>query len=383
MTGMGQDIYFMPLGGGQRVGASCYFLRLGEANLILDAGIGKTKGMVFGPDLHALVTSPFVQSLNQVNQVYISHAHSDHIGYLFKLMKEAGRADVFMTEITALLSEYQLYDRAFLAGGREDEAGRLAAQRLLDKIVIASFMQTMDFGKYRVTFLPAGHIPGAAMMLFEYGRRRILYTGDYSLEGTPLASGCMVPEDIDTVIMCGLHAKHPAYAKKSDKLYKTVRYVLRQAGQRHLSVRCYVPQLSKGIEFLKTLNEWNVDNIPVYIDESVMQVVLKMEQLSVPIMDVNNKVMGIAPMEPHIYVTANASDNGSGFYQNVKVDFSLHEDFMEMKKFIKKMNPRQAVLVHCARGASLLDPTIEQTMMMDGECRTQFVFAEEKEIYKL
>ena len=35
------DIFFMPLGGGQQVGASCYFLRLGETNILLDAGIGK------------------------------------------------------------------------------------------------------------------------------------------------------------------------------------------------------------------------------------------------------------------------------------------------------------------------------------------------------
>lgn len=42
---MNKDIYFMPLGGGQSVGASCYYLRLGESNIILDAGTGKKKGI--------------------------------------------------------------------------------------------------------------------------------------------------------------------------------------------------------------------------------------------------------------------------------------------------------------------------------------------------
>ena len=36
---MEQDIYFMPLGGGQRVGASSYYLKLGTANLLLGAGV--------------------------------------------------------------------------------------------------------------------------------------------------------------------------------------------------------------------------------------------------------------------------------------------------------------------------------------------------------
>ncbi len=54
-----------------------------------------------------------------------------------------------------------------------------------------------------------------------------------------------------------------------------------------------------------------------------------------------------------------------------------------MKSFIKKVNPKQAFLVHCSREYWEGDSTIEQAMMMDGECRTQFTFAEEKEIYKL
>ena len=44
------DIFFMPLGGGQRVGASCYFLRLGDTNILLDAGIGGDGKTKFLPD---------------------------------------------------------------------------------------------------------------------------------------------------------------------------------------------------------------------------------------------------------------------------------------------------------------------------------------------
>lgn len=70
-------------------------------------------------------------------------------------------------------------------------------------------------------------------------------------------------------------------------------------------------------------------------------------------------------------------------YRNIRVDFSLHEDFAEMKSFIRKINPRQAVIVHCEKEYSRFDRTIEQEMMLDGENRTQFIFAEENEIYRL
>ncbi len=381
-----QEIYFMPLGGGQRVGASCYYLRLGGVNIILDAGIGKEKGMVFEPDFHSLLTSVFIQSLSQINQIYISHAHADHIGYLLRLMRETPKADVYMTQITALLSEYQLYDKTYLSGRNEDENQRLAVQYILNKIVPVSYMQKIDYGSYQVMFLPAGHIPGAMMVLFEYRKRRILYTGDYSLGKTALTSGCIIPEGlkIDTVIMCGLHAKHPNYRKRTDGLFQTVQNVLRLVEQRQTAVMCRIPQLSKGIEFIKTLNEWNVHNIPVYIDNSILNLIVKMEQLEIPIINCNNKAMGsILPEEPHIYITANTNSPNTRFYQEVTVDFSLHEDFSEMEEFIKKVNPRQAVLVHCAKEYSPLDTTIEQVIMLDGECRTQFIFAEERELYRL
>lgn len=94
-----ENIYFIPLGGGQRVGASCYYLRLGNANIILDAGTGKEKGVLFAPDLYTLITSPFIQSLSQINQIYISHAHADHIGYLPELMRKTSKEEVYMTKV--------------------------------------------------------------------------------------------------------------------------------------------------------------------------------------------------------------------------------------------------------------------------------------------
>ena len=37
---MSRDITFIPLGGGQSVGASCYNLQIGDTKVILDAGTG-------------------------------------------------------------------------------------------------------------------------------------------------------------------------------------------------------------------------------------------------------------------------------------------------------------------------------------------------------
>jgi len=386
---MNHDIFFMPLGGGQRVGASCYYLRLGRANIILDAGIGMEKGMIFEPDIHALLTSPYIQSLNQINQIYISHAHVDHVGYLIKLLKSANMPLAYMTEMTALLSGYQLYDRNYIQNGEKtiNESERMAAQHILNRVISVSYMQTLTCVDYHVTFLPAGHIPGAMMLLFQYKNRKILYTGDYSLSKTPLTDGCMIPDNlmnIDTVILCGLHAKHPYYKRKKDSLYKTIEDIYYLVCVKKFSVLCRVQQLSKGIEFLKMLNERNSQEVEIYLDDSIMPIVQKMEQLRIPVLEKHNhpfqnKLIAM----PHILITAKSkSEEGFG-YEEVKADFSLHEDFSEMVEFLEKINPRQAVLVHCASEYHAGDDSIEQVIMRNGNCRTQFLFAEEKEFYQL
>jgi len=84
---MEQEIIFMPLGGGQRVGASCYYLKLGNSNIILDAGIGREGGCIFEPDYYSLLSSKYVESIGQINQIFISHAHMDHVGNLIPLMQ--------------------------------------------------------------------------------------------------------------------------------------------------------------------------------------------------------------------------------------------------------------------------------------------------------
>ncbi|OOO00608.1 MAG: hypothetical protein ATN35_06430 [Epulopiscium sp. Nele67-Bin004] len=376
-------MYFMALGGGQRIGASCYYLKLGESNIILDAGTGlDSEGVIFEPNLYALKTSPFVTSLTQINQIFVSHAHMDHIGYLPKLIQETPMADVYMTDMTKTLTEFQLYDKTYTAN--QNQMIRLGIKSCLDKIVPVTYAKPMKFKDYTATFFSAGHIPGAMMILFEYNRRKILYTGDYSVMNTALTDGCFMFEgyNIDTIIMCGVHAKHPKYTTKNNYLHKILENIERQIflGKK---VKCYVPQLTKGIEFIKILNERNRTNTPIYIDEGLLGLIDKMGTMTVPILTKNNyPAKGNLPNKPHIYVSSSETFRYKN-YENIRVDFSLHEDFDGIKKFVQTTNPKHIIVVHCGSSAHQNDHTIEQHIMYDGHCRTQFIFAAETEIYNL
>lgn len=386
---MNHGVYFIPLGGGQRVGASCYYLRLGSANILLDCGTGVSDKVVFEPDFYSLLTSPFMESLNQFDQVFISHAHTDHVGYLPNLLQSTERASVYMTEMTSLLTEYQIYDKNYLGGVKAgEERGRLAVKHLLEKRVKVSYFKEKYFGQYKATFFPAGHIPGAMMILLEYKNRKILYTGDFCMDNTALTTGYQLPEylKVDTVIMCGLHAKQPSFKKRENSISTILRNIfsLLEAGQ---SVYCKVKQLSKGIEFLKALNRESQkyrNRYKIFLDKDILHIGEKLERLSIPIFQENNYSCKLQRKGyPHLVLGNRSQSEMESDYQIVYVDFSLHEDFGGMVHFIKKYNPRQVVMVHCAEKREMDDFSIEQQIMLDGDCNTQFVFAEEKEIYQL
>lgn len=380
---MNSDIIFTPLGGGQSVGASCYFLKLGNSNILLDAGTGMVGDYTYGPDYYSLLTSKYMESMSQIDQIFISHAHMDHVGGLLKLLQEAGRAGVYMTETTECLTRYQLYDKSFLGVKEGDEMERLAADYLLNRITKVNFLETLDFGEYKVTFYPAGHLPGAMMMLFEYSNRKILYTGDYSVTDTALTDGCILPEgvNIDTVIMCGLHAKHPWYKKGSGSIEGFAEKLIKRA-EAGEAICCHVSQLSKGVEFLKMLNEANRNRIPIYIDDSIQPVLRKLEKLNIRLLEEGNH-LSPARCWPHIYLTAKGHRDKVPGYECLNVNFSLHEDFDEMQALIKKINPKNLYLVHCGPEKSPEDETIEQRLRWDTESKTQVVFAKEENFYLL
>ena len=102
-----QQIKFMALGGGQRVGASCYYMGLGNNHILLDCGIGYASGIKQNPVLNALLGVPGIYSLSQLSEIYISHAHLDHSGYLPEMLHQLPNTKIYMTELTRRLLRYQ------------------------------------------------------------------------------------------------------------------------------------------------------------------------------------------------------------------------------------------------------------------------------------
>lgn len=91
-----------------------------------------------------------------VKDAVISHAHGDHA--------VGGNINVYCTEATSLFMK-QRYKK--FAGG---------------EFHVYSFHQSFVLNGVRISFVPAGHMLGSALVLMEYQGIKYLYTGDYKLQ---------------------------------------------------------------------------------------------------------------------------------------------------------------------------------------------------------
>ena len=202
-------ISFLPIGGGNEIGANSYYLNFNGNGIILDCGIHPQKtGLESLPNFDLLKNKP-------VDYCLISHAHQDHIGSLPFLVKKFPYVKIITTPQTRALAELTLHNSVSILKKEiqnndfefysHDEVDLLI--KMIDykeyenEFELNSFHQSKD-AKVNCTFYDAGHILGSAGILLENNNYKIFYTGDINLTSQTLLPAAQLPETkIDTLIL--------------------------------------------------------------------------------------------------------------------------------------------------------------------------------------
>ena len=189
-------------GGTGSVTGSNFLLEVNGKKILIDCGL--VQGMKLADDIN---WDPFTYDSKEVDILFISHAHVDHVGRIPKLIHEGFRGKIYSTKPTKALAVFML----------EDTAEILSSNRNLnlDKIYTAesiklafSLWQGFEYHEkiqitpeLEVSFLNAGHILGSAMVQFIYNGKKILFTGDLGNTPSPLLPDNEKVTDADYLIM--------------------------------------------------------------------------------------------------------------------------------------------------------------------------------------
>ncbi|MGR3809883.1 MBL fold metallo-hydrolase RNA specificity domain-containing protein [Jiulongibacter sp. NS-SX5] len=208
-------------GAARQVTGSMFLLELDDYRILIDCGTDldsskkEDKSKEYG-------LFPFDASL--INLVILTHAHIDHSGQIPNLYREGFEGQVLCTEPTLDLTEILLYDSANLHQRRIkkiQKSKKLSKKyRSLEaepfylsnhvKIAIDNFVPLAFNRRFKfkdnawLTFIPAGHLLGAAHVLIEVERdgelEKICFSGDIGRKDYPLLVDPQPVPDVDYLV---------------------------------------------------------------------------------------------------------------------------------------------------------------------------------------
>jgi ribonuclease J len=168
---MSDVLRIIPLGGLGEVGKNLTVYEAAGEIMIIDAGLAFPRDEHLGVDL-VLPDFGYLEG-KRVRAVVLTHGHEDHVGALPYLLREIDVESVVATRLTLGLIKSKLDEH-----GLAQKAELVEADPEGEPLII---------GPFRVELVRVAHsIPDSVALVIETGAGRVLHTGDWKLDHTPV-----------------------------------------------------------------------------------------------------------------------------------------------------------------------------------------------------
>jgi len=163
----------IPLGGLGEVGKNMTVFEADGTTLVVDAGLAFPRDEHLGVDLILPDFSYLTEGGKTIRAVLLTHGHEDHVGALPYLLREGRVEEVWATRLTLGLIKSKL-----------DEHGLLRSVELREADPDA---EPVELGPFCAEFVRVAHsIPDSVAIVLESPGGRIVHTGDYKMDHTPV-----------------------------------------------------------------------------------------------------------------------------------------------------------------------------------------------------
>lgn len=185
------NVIFYAVGGGDEIGASSYYLEIDGKKFLIDSGL-RINPNEFGenyPRFSNLESSGLIDSYSELDAIFLTHAHLDHVGSINKLFEEKGSTPIYASAATrdiAFLLLADLISNNFNEFYDENLNLDRYKQMIIDKALTSIFIKNIDEkiiaenNEFEAKFYNAGHILGARMLYINVNGYKVLFTGDFS-----------------------------------------------------------------------------------------------------------------------------------------------------------------------------------------------------------
>src|SRR6478672_4155021 len=170
---MADSCRIIALGGLGEVGKNMTVYECDGSIVVVDAGLAFPRDEHLGVDLVLPDFGYLREHADQIRAVVLTHGHEDHVGSLPYLMRDVPIPEVWATRLTLGLVKSKLDEHGLL------RAAELHYQHPADP--------PREIGPFRTSFIRMAHsIPASVAIVLETPAGRIVHTGDYKLDHTPV-----------------------------------------------------------------------------------------------------------------------------------------------------------------------------------------------------
>ena len=261
-------------GGARSVTGANYLLDTGTVKLLIDCGLNQ--GTKYAEDLNY---QPFDYNPEEIDYVFVTHSHIDHIGRLPKLYKDGFRGTVYTTAATRDLMAVALPDNMKQIQQEAKENGHppLFEQKDLDGLMSLiqgiNYYEPIDLGEgIKVIFHDAGHILGSAIIEIQWpesgGIKKVFFSGDLGNSPTPLLRPNDTISGADYVVIESAYGDraHETHEKGKEKLIGVIENTIKRGGV--LMIPSFAVERTQELlfELNELFNANRIPKVPVFID---------------------------------------------------------------------------------------------------------------------
>ncbi|WP_456461109.1 MBL fold metallo-hydrolase RNA specificity domain-containing protein [Lutibacter sp.] len=266
------------LGGAGTVTGSKILLEVNYKKILIDCGL--FQGL---KELRKKNREELPIDLNELDLIFLTHAHLDHSGYLPVLIKNGYKGKIYCTNATRDLTKVILLD----SGKIQEEDARRANKHNYSKHKKAlplydindakntiSHFETFDIDKWhtiddsiKFRFLNSGHILGSAFIQLNINGKIIVFSGDIGRTKPILLNRYEYINKADYIVIESTYGNrlHKNYAIK-DRLLKYIKHTYSKGGT--LIVPTFSVERAQEIIYLLSIlkRENQLPNISIYLD---------------------------------------------------------------------------------------------------------------------
>ncbi len=247
-----------------------FLLEMGNIKVLIDCGL--IQGEKSAQTENRL---DFPYKPSEIDMLFITHAHLDHVGRIAKLVKEGFNGIIYSSPETFSLAQLIMEDALGLLTREANQEGVTPLYEEKDVIKAFSLWQTIPYHQEKVFdegfslyLKDAGHILGSSMFQFTFEGKKIVFTGDLGNSPTPLLKDTETIEGANYVVMESVYGdrNHEPKDERRAKLQSVILDTISKQGT--LIIPAFSLERTQVIlyEINKLVESKMVPIIPVYVD---------------------------------------------------------------------------------------------------------------------